>query len=229
LPAAGARDRETRTRPEDVDAPGSAEPFLPLQRDLDHLRAAAATCRGCALYARATQTVFGEGPVHPEVFFVGEQPGDYEDQQGRPFVGPAGQLLERALAKAGIERSKVYVTNAVKHFKWEPRGKRRIHNRPNAKEIAACRPWLDAELDAVKPTVVVCLGAVAAQALLGASFSVLRQRGQLLSANGLPVMATVHPASVLRAPDEDARHAAELAFERDIESVVPIIRASKAA
>jgi uracil-DNA glycosylase family protein len=173
---------------------------------LMQLRTEAARCTRCELYANATQTVFGEGPRRARVMMVGEQPGDQEDRQGRPFVGPAGQLLERALAAAGIDRRVVYVTNAVKHFKWEPRGKRRLHVKPNARELAACRPWLDGELAAVKPELLVCLGATAAQALLGRAFRVTRQRGLLLPSTLAPrVLATVHPSSILRAPDATAR------------------------
>jgi uracil-DNA glycosylase family protein len=158
------------------------------------------------LYLRGTQTVFGEGAAHAELMFVGEQPGDEEDRRGEPFVGPAGRLLDRALEEAGIERRRVYVTNAVKHFKWEPRGKRRIHQKPNAREVAACRPWLDAELKVVKPRVIVCLGATAAQALLGRAFRVTQRRGEIFEQEGRTYMATVHPSSILRAPDDDTRH-----------------------
>ena len=184
---------------------------------LTRLRAEAADCTRCELYRNATQTVFGEGPRRARVMLVGEQPGDQEDRQGRPFVGPAGQLLERALDAAGIARNDVYVTNAVKHFKWEPRGKRRLHQKPNAREIAACRPWLDGELAAVAPELIVCLGATAAQALLGKSFRVTRQRGQLLPSPLAPhVLATVHPSSILRAPDDEARRRAFDDFVADL-------------
>src|SRR5919108_1070462 len=158
----------------------SAEPWVPERPTLTKLRESARDCRGCSLYRNATQTVFGAGPARAEVMFVGEQPGDREDIEGAPFVGPAGRLLDKALERAGIDRSKIYVTNAVKHFKFERKGKRRIHKKPNAEEIRACRPWLDAETDLVKPRVIVCLGATAAQALLGAKFSVMRQRGQIV-------------------------------------------------
>lgn len=173
---------------------------------LSQVRAEASTCTRCDLYKRGTQTVFGAGATRARVMLVGEQPGDQEDRQGRPFVGPAGRLLDQALVAAGIARSNVYVTNVVKHFKWEPRGKRRIHEKPNAREIAACRPWLDLELAAVRPEVVVCLGATAAQALLGRAFRVTKLRGQpMRSPLARWVVATVHPSSILRAPDEAAR------------------------
>jgi len=189
-----------------VQTTGSATDFMPARRTLPSLRAAAATCRGCELWQRGTQTVFGEGAATARVLMIGEQPGHEEDQAGRPFVGPAGRLLDRARAAARIGRDDVYVTNVVKHFKWEPRGKRRIHARPSPVEIAACLPWLQAELELVKPQLVVCLGATAAQALLGARFRVTRQRGQWLSAPWAPrVLATVHPSSILRAPDDEAR------------------------
>jgi len=170
------------------------------------LREAARDCTACHLYKSATQTVFGEGPKRAPIMLVGEQPGDYEDVAGKPFVGPAGKILDRALAEAGINRDEVYVTNAVKHFKWEPRGKRRIHQKPNAREIAACRPWLEAELRLVKPKLLVCLGSTAGQAFFGASFRVTRERGKVLSSKLAPkVVATVHPSALLRQPDEMSR------------------------
>ncbi|MGH2661616.1 MAG: UdgX family uracil-DNA binding protein [Actinomycetota bacterium] len=185
-----------------------AEDYLPDGRSLKALREAAAECRGCGLWKDATQTVFGEGPRSAEVVMVGEQPGDREDLEGRPFVGPAGRILDRALEEAGIDRGAVFVTNAVKHFKFTPRGKRRIHKRPAAEEIAACRPWLDAEMEAVKPKALVALGATAAQALLGRQFRVSRQRGVPVDSPLAPlVMATVHPSSILRADDEDREDA----------------------
>lgn len=183
----------------------SASAFVPEDRSLPSLREAAAGCRGCELWERGTQTVFGEGPPSAPMMFVGEQPGNDEDLAGQPFVGPAGKLLDRALDEAGIDRARVYVTNAVKHFKWEPQGKRRIHKKPSGREIRACRAWLDAELEAVKPAVVVALGATAAQALLGPQFRVTEQRGKPLTALGVRVLATVHPSSILRAQDDDAR------------------------
>ena len=167
---------------------------------------AASECTACHLYKRATQTVFGEGPKSAPIMLVGEQPGDYEDVAGKPFVGPAGKIMDQALEEAGIDRKKVYVTNSVKHFKWEPRGKRRIHQKPNSREIAACRPWLEAELRLVKPKLLVCLGATAAQAIFGPSFRVTRERGKVLSSKLAPrVLATVHPSSLLRQPDEESR------------------------
>jgi uracil-DNA glycosylase family protein len=180
--------------------------LLPDQLSLPDLRQAAAGCRACDLWSRGTQTVFGEGPVSARVLMVGEQPGDQEDRAGRPFVGPAGQMLDQALEAAGIDRSLVYVTNVVKHFKWTARGKRRLHQRPDREEISACLPWLEAEVALIKPDVIVCLGATAAQALLGSSFRVTRQRGQLMASTlGAPIMATVHPSSILRAPDDESR------------------------
>jgi DNA polymerase len=188
---------------------------------LDELRDAAATCRNCHLYQNATQTVFGEGPARAQVVLVGEQPGDQEDRQGHPFVGPAGRVLDEALAEAGIDRRRVYVTNAVKHFKYELRGKRRIHKKPNTTEVRACHPWLDGELDAVKPKVVVALGATAAQALFGPDFKVTRQRGEFVSldGNGTRATATVHPSSILRAQDDESRHEQMRAFVEDLRKV----------
>ena len=180
---------------------------MPARKTLPALRAAAAGCRGCDLYRRGTQTVFGEGRAQAKVLMLGEQPGHEEDLAGRPFVGPAGNLLDRALAEAGIDRGDVYVTNVVKHFKWEPRGTRRIHAKPNQAEIGACLPWLQAELDVTRPEVVVCLGATAAQALLGPRFRVTKERGRWVKAAWAErVLATVHPAAILRAPDDEARH-----------------------
>jgi DNA polymerase len=182
--------------------------LLPERPTLASVRDVAAGCKACDLYARGTQTVFGEGPSKAKVMLVGEQPGDAEDLAGHPFVGPAGRLLDKALAEADIDRRLVYLTNVVKHFKWEPRGKRRIHAKPNAAEIAACRPWLETEIALVKPRVLVCLGATAAQALLGKSFKVSKQRGEFVpSALALLVTATVHPSSILRAPDDESRRA----------------------
>jgi uracil-DNA glycosylase family protein len=191
------------------------------ERSLQQLRDAAKGCLGCDLFRTGTQTVFGEGPPHATVMFVGEQPGDQEDRAGKPFVGPAGRVLDEALDEVGIDRSRVYVTNAVKHFKWEPRGKRRIHSKPNAREIRACRPWLEAEMEHVEPEVIVVLGATAAQALLGPSFRVTQQRGKPLKDTGLApyVVATVHPASILRAQDDDAREAEGRAFVEDLRTV----------
>jgi DNA polymerase len=187
---------------------------------LDKVRLAAAECKACDLWKCGTQTVFGEGSETADLMLVGEQPGDKEDLAGRPFVGPAGRILDQALDDAGIDRSTVYVTNAVKHFTWEPRGKRRLHKRPDAGEIAACRPWLDKEIELVRPKVVVCLGATAAQALLGRSFKVTKQRGELFAQpEGHVVTATVHPSSILRAPDAAARTQELAAFTEDLRQV----------
>ena len=204
-----------------------AAEFVPDSRSLDRLRSAALGCQGCDLYRDATQTVFGDGPVPATVLMLGEQPGDTEDVAGEPFVGPAGRLLDRALDEAGIDRSQVYVTNAVKHFKFVPseRGKQRIHKKPSRGEIVACRPWLVAELEAVQPEVVVLLGATAASSLMGPSFRVTAHRGELLAApaefGGRPerVLATVHPSSVLRAPDRDEAYAGLVADLRPVPEV----------
>jgi uracil-DNA glycosylase len=198
----------------------SAAPLIPARPTLPKLRQAAARCRACDLWERGTQTVFGEGSSRARVMLVGEQPGDREDIEGRPFVGPAGRILDSSLEKAGIDRSQVYVTNVVKHFKWEPRGKRRIHQKPNSVEISACRPWLDAELAVVRPAVLVCLGATAAQALLGRSFKVSRQRGEFVVSPLAPrVLATVHPSSLLRAPDDATRRRETARFVQDLKKV----------
>jgi uracil-DNA glycosylase len=185
----------------------SAADFLPGKLTLPALKKAAAVCEGCPLYREATQTVFGEGPTDARLVLIGETPGDQEDLEGKPFVGPAGRLLDEALAEAQLDRTEVYVTNAVKHFKWEPRGKRRLHKKPSAREMAACRPWLDAELTVLKPRVIVCLGATAAQTLFGRSFRVTQQRGKVLELDGdLQGIATHHPSAALRVPDQEARH-----------------------
>jgi uracil-DNA glycosylase len=203
----------------------SAAPFVPDRPTLPRLRAAAAGCTACHLYKLGTQTVFGEGSADADVVFVGEQPGDQEDLTGRPFVGPAGRVLDEGLAAAGIDRSQVYVTNAVKHFKWEPRGKRRIHQKPNWAEMTACRPWLEAELAVVQPDVLVCLGATAAQSLLGRQFRVTKMRGVPVESELAPsVVATVHPSSILRAPDEGARQEAMRDFIRDLKAVAKLIK-----
>jgi uracil-DNA glycosylase family protein len=194
--------------------------LIPDRPTLNRVRAAASHCEACDLYRRATQTVFGEGPRQAPLMLVGEQPGDAEDLSGHPFVGPAGKLLDRALAEAGIDRDTVYVTNAVKHFKWEPRGKRRIHKKPNAGEVAACRPWLDVEIRLVRPRAIVCLGATAAQALLGRAFKVTAHRGKLIPSLLAPfVLATVHPSSLLRAPDEETRRRETRKFIEDLRQV----------
>ena len=185
----------------------TARDFVPPERDLAILAEAASSCEGCDLYKAAIQTVFGDGPAPAPLMLIGEVPGDREDVEGRPFVGPAGRLLAEALHEAGIERDEVYITNAVKHFKWTPAGKRRLHKKPSAREIAACAPWLEAEFEAVQPRIAVCLGATAAQALLGREFRITRQRGELISGHRFVarVVATWHPSAVLRAPDPDAR------------------------
>ena len=205
------------------DLPWDATPFLPRdqERTLDALREAARSCRACDLFFSGTQTVFGEGPGRADVMMIGEQPGDMEDRAGQPFVGPAGRVLDEALEEVGIDRGRVYVTNVVKHFKWVARGKRRIHSKPNAREIRACRPWLDAELEDVQPRVVVLLGATAAQALLGGKFRVTQERGKPLEDTSLApyVVATVHPASILRAPDPETRESEGRAFVEDLRTV----------
>jgi uracil-DNA glycosylase family protein len=202
----------------------SAAAYVPEQPSLPRLREAAAGCRGCHLWENATQTVFGEGARAAEVMLVGEQPGDQEDLAGKPFVGPAGRLLDQALEEAGIDRRQAYVTNVVKHFKWQPRGKRRIHQKPNWTEMAACRPWLEAELEVVEPDVVVCLGATAAQALIGRDFRVSRQRGELVdSPLARYVLATVHPSSILRQRDDASREAEYTAFVEDLRVVQPLL------
>ena len=206
-------------RPAGGDGP-SVPDLLPQKPTLRSVKDVAAGCRACHLYKNATQTVFGEGPRKAEVMVVGEQPGDAEDLAGHPFVGPAGKLLDRALQDAGIDRRLVYVTNVVKHFKWEPRGKRRIHAKPNAGEIAACRPWLETEIALVKPRVLVCLGATAAQALLGKSFKVSQQRGRFVPSSLAPrVTATVHPSSILRSPDDHSRRLELQRFVADLRRV----------
>ncbi len=206
----------------------SAADFLPARSTLRNLRDASRECRGCDIWERGTQSVFGEGAAEAKVMFVGEQPGDREDIEGRPFVGPAGQLLDRSLERAGIDRDEVYITNVVKHFKWEPRGKRRIHKKPNLEEISACRPWLEAELDQVEPEILVCLGATAAQALLGPSFRVTKQRGTLVDSPLAPaVTATVHPSSILRAPDDATREIETEAFVRDLSVVARTLEGTR--
>jgi DNA polymerase len=191
--------------------------LIPERPTLARVKAAAEGCRACDLWKHATQTVFGEGARRARLMLIGEQPGDREDRDGHPFVGPAGQLLDRALDEAGIPKSVIYVTNAVKHFKWEPRGKRRIHKRPNTMEIAACRPWLDTEIRLVKPEVIVCLGATAARALLGSTFKVTAHRGEVIPSGLAPVvMATVHPSSLLRAPDTETRRVETGRFISDL-------------
>jgi uracil-DNA glycosylase family protein len=194
-----------------------AQDFLPATKSLSAARAAAAHCRGCGLYRAATQTVFGEGAAEAKIMLVGETPGDREDVVGRPFIGPAGQLLDRALDAAGIERAQLYVTNVVKHFKWEPRGKRRLHKRPLPGEIAACMPWLHMEIALVRPTIIVCLGSTAGQALFGSRFSVTRERGRFLESRHAPFgLATLHPSALLRIREADARREAFDRFVADL-------------
>jgi DNA polymerase len=209
--------------------PRTAALFVPKTTSLRTLGAAAEDCRGCDLYKAATQVVFGSGPRSARVMFVGEQPGDQEDRHGEPFVGPAGTVLQKALEDAGIPRDTAYLTNAVKHFKWEPRGKRRIHRKPRASEINACRPWLEAELRAVKPTVVVCLGATAAQSLLGPQFKLMPQRGRVFhrpgeSGSHMRVVATIHPSAVLRAPDSEGRRAAYDSLVADLKVAAKVAK-----
>lgn len=210
----------------------SAAPFVPDERTLPVLREAIQHCHGCGLYRNATQAVFGELETGAEakrpkvaVMMIGEQPGNQEDLEGRPFVGPAGKLLDRCLEEAKIDRRKVYVTNTVKHFKWEPRGKLRIHKKPSMKEIHACRPWLEAELEAVRPELIVCLGAVAAQSLLGSEFKVTKSHGEVQHVKGLPpIVATLHPSAILRARTEEDRQRDTRTFIQDLGQVSILLR-----
>ncbi len=203
----------------------SAADLIPDRPTIAAARAASRDCQACDLWKRGTQTVFGDGAARARLMLVGEQPGNEEDLSGHPFVGPAGRLLDRALSDAGIDRDAVYVTNVVKHFKWEPRGKRRIHKKPSASEIAACRPWLDTEVALVKPRAIVCLGATAAQALLGRQFRVTAHRGEFIPSPLAPlVLATVHPSSILRAPDDDTRHMEMERFTDDLRRVAKALR-----
>ena len=202
----------------------TAVPFLPERLSLTSLRAAAEGCRGCPLYLHATQTVFGQGKRDARVMLVGEQPGDREDLQGAPFVGPAGRVLDQALEEAGIARDDAYVTNVVKHFKWIAAHRRRMHKKPNAREIGACRPWLEKELEVIKPEVLVCLGATAAQALLGRSFRVTRERGQLVPSSLAPhAVATVHPSSILRQQTSEDRRREMKLFTDDLRVVARLL------
>jgi uracil-DNA glycosylase len=203
----------------------SAATLIPVEPTLDALREAAAHCQACPLWQSGTQTVFGEGNQRAATLFVGEQPGDQEDQVGKPFVGPAGQVFDRALHLAGIDRSQLYVTNVVKHFKWIAKGSRRIHQSPNKGEVTACRPWLEAEIAIIQPQIIVCLGAVAARALLGETFRVTRQRGEFLPSPLAPwILATVHPSAILRMPDEQTRDAAFHHFADDLKKVAAKIQ-----
>jgi DNA polymerase len=210
-----------------VTQTGTAAELIPENPTIDRLRTVAADCQACDLWTRATQTVFSEGSDTAGVMLVGEQPGDAEDLAGRPFVGPAGKLLDRALTEAGIDRREAYVTNAVKHFNWsETRGKRRIHKKPNARQMAACKPWLEAEINLLRPKVIVLLGATAAQQLMGAGFSVMKERGHLIQSKLAPsVIATVHPSSILRAPDDAAREQAMQDFVEDLRKIAPLLEA----
>jgi len=208
----------------------TAAALVPRRPTLISLRRAASACHACPLWRRATQTVFGEGPVGADLFLVGEQPGDQEDHQGRPFVGPAGRLLDSCLEEAGIDRSRTYVTNVVKHFKWEPRGKKRIHQKPNSAEIAACRPWLEAEIALIKPRALVCLGATAARAVFGPSFRVTQNRGVFFpSAFAALSTATIHPSAILRSPDDRTRRAETRRFMQDLARIAGKIEAPEAS
>lgn len=208
----------------------TAADFIPAHGSLEELRDASKACQGCDLYRNATQTVFGEGPAKADLMLVGEQPGDKEDRAGSPFVGPAGRLLDDALEQVGLGRNAVYLSNVVKHFKWTPRGKRRIHQKPNAVEISACVPWLREEIARVEPKVLVCLGATAAQALLGRNFKVTHHRGEPVESDLAPcVMATVHPSSILRARDDEARRLEMKAFVQDLEAAAAQVNGSRAA
>jgi DNA polymerase len=209
---------------------GTAADLIPPRASLAKLRDIAAGCTACPLFANATQTVFGEGPAQATLMLVGETAGDQEDLKGRPFVGPAGKLLDRCLAEAGLDRKQAYVTNVVKHFKWVPRGKKRIHGKPNAMEIRACIPWLEAEIERVKPAMILCLGATAAKALLGASFRVSQQRGDPVPSPLAPiVMATVHPSSLLRATDDATRRQEIERFIADLKTAAKLLKRAHAA
>jgi uracil-DNA glycosylase len=208
----------------------SAADFLPKRRTLESLRAAARSCKGCDLYKNATQTVFGEGPKDATVMLVGEQPGDMEDRQGHPFVGPAGRLLDKALAEARIPRDEVYVTNAVKHFKWIQRGKRRLHQKPSIRQVVACRPWLEAEIEVVHPKVIVCLGATAALAIVGKTVRITQERGRFLNADsGAAVFITIHPSSIYRQRDEGEQEKEYRRFVADMKLVERKLRSLAAA
>jgi uracil-DNA glycosylase family protein len=203
---------------------GNARDLIPPQPTITRLRQAAAACTACPLYRNATQTVFGEGPERAPVMLVGEQPGDAEDAAGRPFVGPAGRLLDRCLAAAGIDRARLYLTNVVKHFKWVPRGPRRLHSAPSAAEVAACLPWLEAEIAARAPRRLVALGASASRALFGRDFRVTRERGRVFRSHLAPyALATVHPSALLRVPDEDTRHREIERFVADLREIAPFL------
>jgi len=211
--------------PKSCEVGRSAAEYIPSSKSLPVLAKACDHCRGCPIYCNATQAVFGEGPKTAAIMFVGEQPGDQEDLTGKPFVGPAGRLLDEVLDTAGIDRSTAYLTNAVKHFKWEPRGKRRLHAKPTAREVAACRPWLEKEIAIVQPSLIVCLGATAAQSLMGGQFRLTQHRGEVLESPwAKALMATVHPSAVLRSPDAAAREENRKAFIRDMMAVAKVLR-----
>jgi uracil-DNA glycosylase len=211
--------------PKPKSSESKAWDLIPPRPTLSSVKNAAAGCRACDLWKKGTQTVFGEGSRRATVMFIGEQPGNEEDLTGKPFVGPAGRLFDKSLEAAGIDRKQTYVTNVVKHFKWEPRGKRRIHKKPNSMEIAACRPWLETEIALVKPDVIVALGATAAQALLGPQFRVTKQRGEFIPSTLAPyVMATVHPSSILRAPDDETRQLESRLFVDDLKKLAKVIK-----
>ena len=228
--AKGATTRipASETNPANCPTGSSAAEFIPHTTSLPVLREAAQNCRGCQIYCNATQAVFGEGPRDATVMFVGEQPGDQEDKAGKPFVGPAGQVLNDALAAAGVPRDEAYVTNAVKHFKWEPRGTRRLHSKPSAREVSACRPWLETEINIIKPTMIVCLGATAAQSLMGPAFRITKERGKPITGTQWApwVMATVHPSSILRIPERDLREQAIEDFVKDLKVVAKQLKAA---
>jgi len=208
----------------------SAVDFLPAKQTLEDLRVAARSCQGCDLYKNATQTVFGEGPKDANVMLVGEQPGDMEDRQGHPFVGPAGRLLDRALIEAGISRDEVYITNAVKHFKWIQRGKRRLHQKPVIRQVVACKPWLEAEIQAVHPKVVVCLGATAAQSMAGRIVRITQERGKFLEEGSVPaIFITIHPSSIYRLREKDAQEKEFSRFAAEMTSVQRKLRSLAAA
>jgi DNA polymerase len=208
----------------------TAEAFLPSRMNLKALREAAATCKGCDLYKNATQTVFGEGRRNSPMMLLGETPGDEEDKQGRPFVGPAGRLLDSALEEIGLSRDEVYVTNAVKHFRWEPRGKRRLHKKPSARQIEACKPWLHAEILVTRPEIIVCLGATAAQVMMGASFRITKHRGKFFkSEDAAWLMATYHPSAILRAPEKEDRARKRAEFVDDLKRAWERLRSHTAA
>jgi uracil-DNA glycosylase len=213
------------TVPKSKTFKSQAEDLIPARPTLSSLKTAAANCQACDLWKTGTQTVFGEGARRVRIMFIGEQPGNEEDLSGTPFVGPAGRLLDDALQAAGIDRKQTYVTNVVKHFKWEPRGKRRIHKKPNSLEITACRPWLEAEIALIKPDVIVALGATAAQALLGPKFRVTKQRGEFIPSTLAPyIMATVHPSSILRAPDDETRQLESRRFIDDLKKLAKVVK-----